>query len=76
MIPKKWYSKGFRTITALSRNDAIEIFAGRLARRIYGRKAYCKMPVFAYNSKYHVFIGRNVGNKRIGHITAIIIEYS
>ena len=59
---------GMRSVTAPSASDAARIFAGRMARKEYGRRGYVRsmrLNSWAENGQSHTFeafIGRDVGN--------------
>jgi len=62
----KFIAHGFRAVTAASASEAAEIFAGRAARRRYGRNAYCRtlrLDSWTQDGRQHnyqAFIGRSV----------------
>lgn len=61
---------GFRDVQAGSAREAAEIFAGRQARRDYGRNGFCRtmrLDSWTENGKSHTFeafIGRPVPGER------------
>ena len=63
----KYLCSGYRPVMAESMNEAAEIFAGRMARALYGRKGYartCTKNSWSQDGtlgEYNAFIGYSTG---------------
>ena len=64
---KKYMSRGMRSVTADDMGSAAAIFAERLARRKFGRSAYCRtMRLDSWSQdgtlgEYDAFVGTTTG---------------
>lgn len=60
---KKYTTNGMRSVTAESMTDAAELFANRIARKTYGRRAYARTCACGSQSRdgsigeYNAFVG-------------------
>jgi len=73
-------SPGFRDVSAADMNAAAEIFAGRAARKTYGRRAYartCNLESWSQDNtlgEYNAFIGYSTGrNETTGSNTRFTV---
>ena len=75
-------ANGFRPVQANEMKDAAEVFAGRLARKQFGRKGYCRICRLdgwdeqGRFGEYEVFIGYNGAERgtTVGHNEWIIVH--